>query len=33
VCYCDVQHNSRIRALMQHLIQWFADDPYRQALM
>jgi DNA-binding transcriptional LysR family regulator len=33
VCHRDVQHNSRIRALMQHLIQWFADDPYRQALM
>jgi len=33
VCHRDVQHNSRIRALMQHLIQWFADDPYRQALI
>jgi molybdate transport repressor ModE-like protein len=33
VCHRDVQHNSRIRALMQHLIQWFADDPYRQALV
>jgi DNA-binding transcriptional LysR family regulator len=33
VCHRDVQHNSRIRALMQHLIQWFADDPYRQVLV
>lgn len=33
VCHRDVQHNSRIRALMQHLIQWFADDPYRQVVV
>jgi DNA-binding transcriptional LysR family regulator len=32
VCHRDVQHNSRIRALMQHLIQWFAADPYQQAM-
>ena len=33
VCHRDVQYNSRIRALMQHLIQWFADDPYRQVVV
>lgn len=33
VCHRDVQYNSRIRALMQHLIEWFADDPYRHALV
>jgi DNA-binding transcriptional LysR family regulator len=33
VCHHDVQYNSRIRALMQHLIEWFADDPYRHALV
>lgn len=32
VCHRDVQHNARIRALMKHLGQWFADDPYRQAI-
>lgn len=29
VCHSDVQFNNRIQALMQHLGQWFADDPYR----
>jgi DNA-binding transcriptional LysR family regulator len=33
VCHRDVQHNSRIRALLQHLIQWFAQDPHRKALV
>ena len=33
VCHRDVQYSSRIHAVMQHLIQWFADDPYRQAMV
>ena len=33
VCHRDVQHSARIRAVMQHLIGWFDDDPYRHALV
>ncbi len=33
VCHRDVQSNSRIRVLMNFLCQWFAEQPYRQALV
>ncbi len=33
VCHADVQYNQRIRAMMQFLGEWFADDPYRHALI
>lgn len=33
VCHRDVQHSARIRAVMQHLIGWFDDDPYRDAVV
>ncbi len=33
VTHRDVQFNSRIHALMQFLIEWFAEDPYRRALV
>ncbi len=32
VCHSDVQFSSRIRALVQFLSAWFAEDPYRQAV-
>jgi len=28
VCHADSQYNARIRAFKNHLIEWFADDPY-----
>lgn len=31
VCHSDVQFNSRIRSVMQFLVQWFSQDPYRCA--
>ena len=33
VCHSDVQYNSRIRALMNFLGQWFAKDPYQQLVL
>ncbi len=33
VTHSDVQYNSRIREVMQFLIQWFSEDPYREALL
>lgn len=33
VCHRDVQHSARIRAVMQHLIGWFDDDPYRHVIV
>ena len=33
VCHSDVQYNSRIRSVMQFLIQWFAEDPYRHVVI
>lgn len=33
VCHRDVQFNARIRVVMQFLIQWFAEDPYRHAIV
>lgn len=33
VCHHDVQYNSRIRTVMSFLGDWFADDPYRHALV
>jgi len=33
VCHHDVQFNSRIRAVMAFLGDWFAEDPYRHALV
>lgn len=32
VAHSDVQYNSRIREVMQFLIQWFSQDPYRAAM-
>ncbi len=32
-CHRDMQYNARMRAVMQHLGDWFADDPYRRALL
>ncbi len=29
VCHADSQYNARIRAFKAHVIDWFADDPYR----
>lgn len=33
VCHSDVQYNSRIRTVMQFLVQWFAEEPYRHAIV
>lgn len=33
VCHHDVQYNSRIRTVMGFLGDWFAEDPYRHALL
>jgi DNA-binding transcriptional LysR family regulator len=33
VTHRDVQFNSRIRALMQFLIEWFRENPYRDVLL
>jgi len=33
VCHHDVQYNSRIRTVMSFLGDWFAEDPYRHALI
>jgi DNA-binding transcriptional LysR family regulator len=33
VCHSDVQYNSRIRSVMQFLVQWFAADPYQNAIL
>ena len=33
VTHSDVQYNSRIREVMQFLIQWFSNDPYRSAII
>lgn len=33
VCHSDVQFNSRIRSVMQFLVQWFEKDPYRQSIV
>ncbi|MGW8247786.1 MAG: LysR family transcriptional regulator [Acidiferrobacterales bacterium] len=33
VCHADVQFNSRIRAMMQFLVQWFDPDPYAHLLL
>lgn len=33
VCHADVQFNSRIRAMMQFLIEWFDADPYAHLLL
>lgn len=33
VTHSDVQYNSRIREVMQFLIQWFAEDPYREVMI
>lgn len=32
VTHNDVQYNSRIRAVMAFLVDWFADDPYARAI-
>ncbi|WP_455210112.1 LysR family transcriptional regulator [Kaarinaea lacus] len=32
VCHSDVQYNSRIRSVMQFLIQWFETNPYKGAI-
>jgi DNA-binding transcriptional LysR family regulator len=32
VCHSDVQYNSRIRSVMQFLIQWFETNPYKYAI-
>ena len=33
VCHHDVRFNTRIRAVMQFLTDWFKDDPYQRALL
>jgi DNA-binding transcriptional LysR family regulator len=33
VCHSDVQYNSCIRTVMQYLVQWFAEDPYRHTIV
>jgi molybdate transport repressor ModE-like protein len=33
VCHADVQFSSRIRAMMQFLVNWFDPDPYAQLLL
>ncbi len=33
VAHSDVQYNSRIREVMQFLIQWFSNDPYHSAMI
>jgi DNA-binding transcriptional LysR family regulator len=33
VTHSDVQYNSRIREVMKFLIQWFSENPYRDALL
>ena len=33
VCHRDVQFNTRIQEVMRFLIEWFAEDPYRHALL
>jgi DNA-binding transcriptional LysR family regulator len=33
VTHRDVQHNARIRAVMQFLGDWLADDPYARAVV
>ena len=33
VCHSDVQFSSRIRAVVQFLSDWFAEDPYRQVML
>jgi len=33
VTHSDVQYNSRIREVMQFLIQWFSDDPYHAVMI
>jgi molybdate transport repressor ModE-like protein len=33
VCHADVQFNSRIRAMMQFLVNWFDPDPYAQIIL
>ncbi|MHB8454381.1 MAG: LysR substrate-binding domain-containing protein [Acidiferrobacterales bacterium] len=32
-CHRDMQYNARMRAVMQHLGGWLADDPYSRALV
>jgi DNA-binding transcriptional LysR family regulator len=33
VCHSDVQFSSRIRSVMQFLVQWFAQEPYRRVIV
>ena len=33
VCHSDVQYNTRIRAVMQFLIQWFETDSYKDSIL